>query len=358
MAVAANQGPALDDYLEAMQLQSLEGIEPDRSDKVEAFEASVDDSFRTRRFVLGLAMGFLAVAEKALSILDRDSVDDVFDELSYQEVTAAGRPVNTLNLIVGDEVVRLRPVYNKVEHVIRSALRRYDYPNMPGHATQAWRQHREMVEFAFSMTTEERRAAAEALWAKVLEFPEFRRRSTADALPRPFETILEYFPNTQQREPAGAVLQGLGFAYYRADSPNVTIETGKVGSGSRRTGRVADVDGWSGEELVLSIEVKDEDLSDPDDDTLDGFIANLAEWPDATSIVVARSATEEVVEALAEQNVQVLTRLLMLEAVQRWDLNKQLLAAREFLYYLSRVQQHSGLVDRLREFLAEHEIAL
>jgi hypothetical protein len=196
------------------------------------------------------------------------------------------------------------------------------------------------------------------LWAKILEFAEFRRRSTADALPRPFETILEEFPNTQRGEPAGAVLQGLSFAYYRADSPNVTIETGKVGAGSRRTGRIADVDGWSGDELVLSIEVKDEDLADPDDDTLDGFIGNLAEWPDATAIVVARSATDEVVDALADQNVKVLTRPLMLEAVERWDLNKQLLAAREFLYYLSRVQQHSGLADRLRAFLAEHEIAL
>jgi hypothetical protein len=121
---------------------------------------------------------------------------------------------------------------------------------------------------------------------------------------------------------------------------------------------VADVDGWSGDELVLSIEVKDEDLTDPDDDTLDSFIANLSEWPDATAIVVARSASDEVIDALAAQNVKMLTRTLMLDAVVRWDMNKQMLAAREFLYYLSRQQQHSGLVERLRDFLADRVIPI
>jgi hypothetical protein len=361
LALTTPTPPDFEDHADRMGLGSLVGIDADRTPAVDEFLALVEESFqRRRKFVLGLAVSFIALAERALSILDEDSVEDVFGRFSHQETTAAGGPVNTLNLILSDnETVRLRPLYNEVEHVVRADLRRYDYPHMPGHATQAWRQHQRLIELVFAMSTAERRAVAEAMWERILaEFPEFRRRSTADALPRPFETILEDFPNTQQGEPAGAVLQGLAFAYYRADSPNVTIETGKVGAGSRRAGRIADVDGWSGDELVLSIEVKDEDIDDPDDDTLDGFIGNLAEWPDALAIVVARDATEEVVAALAEQNVKVLTREVMLEAVLRWDLNKQLLAAREFLYYLSRVQKNSRLVDRLREFLDEHDIAL
>lgn len=154
------------------------------------------------------------------------------------------------------------------------------------------------------------------------------------------------------------MLQGLAFAYYRADSPNVTIETGKVGAGSRRVGRVGDVDGWNGPELVLSIEVKDENLHDPEDETLDGFLANLAEWPDATAIVLARGATDDFVSALAKQNVSVLTRERMLDAVMRWDLNKQRLAAREFHYYLARQQRHSGLTHRFETFLEEQGIEL
>ena len=40
----------------------------------------------------------------------------------------------------------------------------------------------------------------------------------------------------------------------------------------------------------------------------------------------------------------------MLDAVLRWDLNKQRLAAREFYYYLERVQRHSSLTQRFEAF--------
>jgi hypothetical protein len=136
------------------------------------------------------------------------------------------------------------------------------------------------------------------------------------------------------------------------------IETRKVGAGSRRTGRIGDVDGWSGSELVLSIESKDENLTNPSDSTLNSFIANLAEWPDATATVLARGATDEVIDVLAAQGVSVLTRAAMRGSVARWDLNKQRLATREFYYFLVRVQRHSGLIARFEDFLVDHVITL
>jgi hypothetical protein len=357
-ALGAVETPSLDDYLEQLGLDSLVGIDADHTDEVEHFGAMLDEALKTRRFVLGLAMAFLAMAERALSLIDQDNVAEVFETFDHEQVTARGKPVNTLNLVVGDDLVRLRPAYNAAEHVFVHDLRRYDYPNMAPHATQAWPQHRDMIKAVFALSTAQRKAAAEVVWGKVLELKEYRRRSVADASPRPFETILTGFPGTQRGEPAGAILQGLAFAYYRADAPNVTLETGKVGAGSRRVGRVADVDGWNGADLVLSIEVKDEEITDAEDPTLDGFQANLAEWPDATAIVVARGATEEVVEALAEVNVSVLTRDSMHDAVVRWDLNKQRLATREFHYFLVRVQRHGGLIDRFELFLEEQGIEL
>jgi hypothetical protein len=281
------------------------------------------------------------------------------DGYTRQTTNARGGHVNTLNVVLSaDNVVRLRPLYNAAQHVIVHEMRRYDFPNMPGHATQAWRQHQDLLDGLFAMSPGERRAVLDETWEVITALHRFGRRTIADAAPRPFAVILEEFPNTQRGEPAGAVLQGLAFAYYRADSPSVTIETGKVGAGSRRVGRVGDVDGWAGPELVLSIEVKDEDLSDPNDDTLDGFIANLAEWPDATAIVVARGATDTVVDGLATQNVSVLTRERMLDAVVRWDLNKQRVAAREFHYYLARVQRTSALTLRFEAFVDDHELEL
>jgi hypothetical protein len=181
--VAATQTPELADFLEELGLPSdMDNRDADRSKLVEEFEADVRAQLGSRRFAPGLAMALLAVAEEALATAGEDSVDDPLEEFEHEETTSRGRPVNTLNLIVGEKTVRLRPHYNKVQHVYQSLLRRYDYPNMPGHATQAWRQHQDMLRRAFAMTPEERLAAAEAVWTIVLdEFPEHRRRSTADA---------------------------------------------------------------------------------------------------------------------------------------------------------------------------------
>lgn len=354
--------PRLEDHLDGLGLPAAMATrEAVRSSAVDSIVTSMNDEIdlRSRRFLPGLLMAFIAMAEDALARLGEESLADVLDEFEHEMTNARGQRVNTLNLILEEgEVVRLRPFYNAAEHVFVHELRRYDYPNMAPHATQAWSQHEDLLAEIFALTPDERRTLAEAVFARVLTMPAHGRRSTAAASPRPFETLLASFPGTQRGEPAGATLQGLAFAYYRADSPNVTIETAKVGAGSRRTGRVGDVDGWSGAELVLSIEVKDDDLVDTDDAALDGFIANLADWPDATAIVVARTVSTEVEGDLASQAIQVLTRDSMRESVARWDLNKQRLAAREFHYFLARVQKHTKLIERFEDFLRQRELEL
>jgi hypothetical protein len=347
-------------YLEGLGLPSdMTDRAPDRTARVQGVLDSYHAQRTNRNFLPGLVLAMLALVEHVLAHEGVESEEDGIDAYDRQTQNARGRHVNTLNVVLADgETIRLRPLYNAVQHVIVHELRRYDYPNMPGHATQAWRQHQDILDGLFAMTPTERRAVLDEVWATVTALHRFVRRTVGEASPRPFALILGDFPNTQRGEPAGAVLQGLAFAYYRADSPNVTIETGKVGAGSRRVGRAGDVDGWNGPELALSIEVKDEDITDPEDEALDGFLANLSEWPDATAIVLARGATDEVVEELAKQNVAVLTRERMLDAVLWWDLNKQRLAAREFYYYLGRVQRHSGLKQRFEAFLVEQGIDL
>jgi hypothetical protein len=355
---------ALDEHLDGLGLPSdMMKRKARRSLVVTRLIEGMDEQINehNRRFIPGLLMAFVAMAEDATKRLGRKQIKDVLNEFGCERVNSRGQQVNTLNLILDDEnTVRLRPFYNAAEHVFIHSLRRYDYPNMAPHATQAWSQHREMLSTVFAVSPVERRAIAEAVWNRVLELPEHLRRSAEDASPRPFALLLDEgeFPGTQKSEPPGAILQGLAFAYYRADSPNVTIETGKVGAGSRRTGRIGDVDGWNGPELVLSIEVKDDALGNSDDPTFDGFIANLGEWPDATAIVVAREASDDVVNALVDQNVSLLTRETMLNSVVRWDLNKQRLATREFHYFLVRVQRHSGLIKRFETFLGDHAIDL
>jgi hypothetical protein len=297
------------------------------------------------------------MAEKVWSVTGSREVIDPIGTFGRDEIDSKGRPVNTLNLVMPDDSrVRLRGIYEGVRDVARNDLRRYDYPNSAPHATQAWVSNTDLLDEVFSFDAGERRAFVEGVWDMLTAMPAQRPRAVGDAAPRPFEVVLANFPGTQKGEPAGAILQGLAFAYYRADSPTVTIETGKAKAGSKRTGRIGDVDGWDGEELAISVEVKDKDLDEGDNAELGAFIANLADWPDAIAVVFARSASQDVVQFLAEQDVRFFDRGAMQRTVEYWDLGKQALAIREFAHYLVHIEQSSALIERFRAFRAEQGI--
>lgn len=349
---------ALDDYLDALGLQSLAGVEPADSDSVERSLMNLSLKVpRGGKQLIGLGIAFASMAEEAIRVSGSTEVDEPLERFGRDEVDSKGRPVNTLNLRMPDKsFVRLRKTYEGIRDVARNDLRRYDYPNSAPHATQAWSSNTDLLNEVFGFTPAERRAFVEGLWDLLTAMPAQRPRAVGEAAPRPFEVLLEKFPGTQKGEPAGAILQGLAFAYYRADSPTVTIDTGKAKAGSKTTGRVGDVDGWDGERLAISVEVKDKDLERSDEGDLGSFVANLSDWPDAIAVVVARSATGEVIRFLSEQDVRFFDRDAMLRTVKYWDLGKQSLATREFLYYLVHIEQSSSLIERFRAFCREHEL--
>jgi hypothetical protein len=332
---------------------------PKRSRVVEEVVAEYERQLPDRLFLMGLVFAFIGVVEDLLSQIGSPRAPDALDRFPPETTDTRGRPRNTLYLQGPARGVGLRRYYNSFERMIWNRLKRFDYPNCAPHATQAWPQHRGMLERIFAMSPCERLALATSIWESALRLREARGRGSEAITPRPFEKVLKDFDNTQRGEPAGAVLQGLAFAYYRADAPNVTLETSKVGAGRARLGGVGDIDGWSGGKLVLSIEVKDADIERDDVDGLFGsFFGNLAEWPDATAIAVARRFDTPAKEHLAAQRLLVLDRATMLENIALWDLRKQELALREFAYFLIRVQRHSGLEERFRAFLEAQDLAL
>ena len=331
---------------------------PEDTPAVREILARYYEELRSRAFVMGLMFAFLGVVEDLLGQLGEPSRGSALVDFPPEEFDGRGRPRNTLYIQGPQRGIGLRRYYNLFEPVVWTRLRRMGYPNMAPHATQAWPQHRVSLERLFSLSPGERLAVANGLWRSVVELPLVERRTAVGIRPRAFEVILRDFPNTQRREPPGAVLQGLAFAYYRADAPNVTLETSKVGAGRARFGGVGDIDGWSGSDLVLSIEVKDIAVVTPADvDTHFGsFLTNLSDWTDATAIALGRSFGPGARAHLSESNILVLDRATMLDNVLLWDLRKQQLAAREFEYFLARVQRHPGLLQRFREFLAARDL--
>lgn len=347
--------PLLDDYLADLGFQeSFAGRTPDRSGVALEVIDSFTEQFPSRNFILGLMLAFIGVVEDLLAQAQADRSSTALVDYPPEQLLPNGRRRNALYIKGPVHDISLRTYYNHAERVVLYTLRRYGYPNCAPHATQAWEQHKGDLVKLFGMSPEQRRAVADAIWEAALALPASPTRSSDEATPRPFTELLTAFENRVGNEPKGAVLQGLAFAYYRADAPNVTLETGKVGAGSARVGRVGDVDGWSGSRLVLSIEVKDYRVDMDEIPVLGSFLGNLAEWPDATAIVVAQGFTAPAEQALREMNILVLDRPTMLRNVELWDLRKQQLAMREFEYYLVRQQRNDKLVRRLEAFVAEH----
>jgi len=292
--------PDLQDFLLDLELprdmlsREIEGGDAECAQFIVAMH---DEAILTRRrkYATGLAVAFIAFVEELASQLpSSESLADALLRYPPREVLPGGRTANTLTVSGPIGLIGLRKFYNAAEHVIHGELRRYDYPIAAPHATQSWFQERPILDALLRASPGCRRRAIEMIWERILELQEFFIPSSQARTLRPFAVTVREFPNTQRGEPAGAVLQALGFAYFTADAPNVILETAKVGAGSRRAGRVGDIDGWSGGKLVLAVEVKDIDLNSGDVHQLDGFVRNLARWPDATAIVLARSFDQSV----------------------------------------------------------------
>lgn len=350
--------PGLGDHLSSLELPSdLLGRDTTEADKVVAtgILALHDDAVtkRRRRFATGLAVAFLAFTEELARQLPADaSLAEALTHYPPQDILPSGAPANTLTVNGPQRLIGLRRYYNAAEHVIIRELAR-DYPNMAPHATQAWPQERAILDALLQATPGARRLFAEGLWGRIEALYEFTEPGSGQRSIRPFEVVLRELPNTQRGEPPGSVLQALAFAYFSADAPNVILETGKVGAGSSRSGRVGDIDGWSGNRLVLSVEVKDMDLAAGNLPVLDGFLRNLARAPDATAIVHARSFDEQIEVLLSEKNILTLSRDDMATNVSLWDVAKQRVAVDAMRYFIGKVQRSGKLLVRFEKFLRD-----
>lgn len=308
-----------------------------------------------QNFWPALALAFVAQAEAALELAGADREAAPFSAFPREEKTPKGAVVNTLNFKVHGQKVTLRPRFNDAAAVIRIDMRR-DHPSAAPHATQGWRDYRPLIESIFAMAPEARTRFAEHIWSTgVIAAPERRWATKAERVVRPFERVLAEF-ETQGSTPGGALFQALVFGYFSADSPNLTLESHQVNTGSSRVDMPGDVAGFRGGEVELAIEVKDYGISDATvESVLIDFLEDLVEAPNTTAVVVADTVDAAARERLEQSNVVALSRADLRERVVTWDLPKQQEALRGAIYYLSRVQKKTSLVDKLLGFLqSEH----
>lgn len=316
--------------------------------------------FESRRFSAGLLVAFIDLLREVGAYgRGYHSLDQMLTGFPLVETSARGGRANALRIRARHEdgserVVSIRPAYNRAEALFRLHHKRYDYPNCAPHATGQWRDYARWLDALVGLEASEAQRLAERVVAHVLaELPSHADLGPSrPPLERRFTRLLEAFDLTRQgREPAGAAFQGAIYAYIRADAPHLHLAVSRVGAGSKRLGRIADVDGWDGDRLVLSVEVKHEVLTDASAPALGPFL-DAVRRHDALALVAAEGFTTEARRWIAESGGRPLDVPELLTVVELWDPIKQRAAVQAFTYYVHHIERSAPLIARLADFLA------
>ena len=314
-------------------------------------------SFRSRKYTAGLLVAFIdflgALEAAALKL---STFDDFISRFERQERTATGARANTLIVNKGDgQTLSIRPFYNKAERYFRAEHKRFDYPSCAPHATQAWADYIPWLDALVTYSVKEMAALRERVCQYVLaelESQEFDPSSVATEPPL-FRMLLEGFDLTKHKgEPTGAAFQGVVFGFLRADNHHLQIEIDKVRTGSKRLQRVGDVDGWEGNRLAISAEVKQYVLSKDTVADLEAF-GNATGRRGTLGVVTALGFAEGVREQLDGLGLLSLDTDDMLHTVALWDPLKQRTAVASLVYYARHVEKNSVLSKRIEAFLEQ-----
>lgn len=337
------------------------GREPDATGLVDQVMARYDAVYAgppQRTFATGLLLALVAQAEVYLAAEGQTrrsiSLDDIRSDVDSQ-----GRAAKQLILrTAAGELIGLRPLYTRLHNLVAGDMMRLGFPSAPGHATGAWTLFSHAIEDLLAATPEQRAAIAVRLWEILAELDRQRLDTGRPAAPRPFTLLLDTFEPRQAGEREGAQLQGMVYAYYRADAPNIDLDAGRSRAGSARTGRIGDLDGYSGDELVLTIEVKDIAITKSSVRNFEDWWKKLLAYPNATKVGVARSFSDEARTELEARGVAILDEEIMARTVALWDLGKQQLALRGFWFYLNRIERDPKIKARFDEWLESQGLTL
>lgn len=319
---------------------------------VEVLRSEIEEQFRLRKFAPALALAILDFLERLNAPGKFSSLEEVLARYPRQQRTRRGGTANTLIVKEGDETISLRPFYNEIERFFRIENKRFDFPNMAPHATQAWGDYRRWFDLILALNAEERAQLRAWTIEFVLSSLPSHEVDPTTILPlaRPFSRLLASFPvRAQKGEKAGATFQGMVFAYIRADAPHLFLEVAKVGAGSKRLQRVGDIDGWQGERLVMTVECKSFNVDLEEAEALGAFLGE-AEKRKALATVAAVAMEGDAVDFLMSRDARVIDLPKLRALVDLWDPLKQQAAYEAFSYYAHHVQQNDALIKRLKTF--------
>jgi hypothetical protein len=244
----------------------------------------VSSRFNTITYILGLALDFTMAAQK-LSEYDeeakefRGALNDRTLFARYPRTTSTSeKNVNTLTLTFQHNKLTRRVGIRGIEEDVCDlflAADRTGYPNAYVYNTGMWHHYQDLLVECFKLSESGRYLLCQRLIEFGLErLPKntFFGRET----PRPwlFEQIIRDYPRTAtEAENAGMVMQGIAYGFMKADRPHLSLIVDKSRTGSAKQRRFGDIDGYYGLDLEVSVEVKDEDITEARVETELGLFA-------------------------------------------------------------------------------------
>lgn len=312
--------------------------------------------FPARKFSAGLLIAFIDLyLDLEIPGAGVKGLDALLARFPRQATTAGGKRANTLIVARPDgSTISLRPYYNAIERFFRAEHQRFDYPSCAPHATQAWADYQPWLDALTTYSALQLRALRQRVAQYVLDTLKSQAFDPAsvDVSPPQFRLLLDEFDMTAKTgEPTGAAFQGMVFGFLRADNPHLQVEIDKVRTGSKRLQRVGDIDGWEGERLAITAEVKQRELKIADVDDLAGF-ANACGRRGALGLVFALAFQGNARQVIDASGLKTLDVADMLRIVELWDPLKQRTAVASLVYYARHVEKNAALTDRIKGFLA------
>ncbi|MGP3506798.1 hypothetical protein [Paracidovorax citrulli] len=325
--------------------------------------AEIDANFekgQRRKFLPGLLVAFIDFFHELDAVGGKfASLNDFYAQHPLVLTGRGGSGVNTLTVLrdkdrptgVGTQL-SIRRAYDQIQAWFH-AQKRYDYPSSAPHSTQAWKDYSHWLEALLAFDEPTLKQLKEDAKAYVIaKLPEHKVDSAlVKRAPPVFLLFLQNFDLTKHKgELTGAAYQGAVFGYLRADAAHLQVDVAKVRTGSKRVGRIGDIDARDGELLVLSAEVKQYKLELTDVPSFAQFSSQVNDQS-ALGLVVALDFEEGAREALRELQLEPVSIDDLIERVRLWDSLKQAIAVQALLYYVHYIEKSSALYMRLRTFL-------
>lgn len=331
-----------------------ETISDDEVAEIEQMVATVSGSLLDNVGELGMALDFLIVAEELSQVnrwqpgytpdINRDDILNRYDT----------KDANTFTILYGGEQYGIRSVQNEVRDLFIYELRRTNFPSSPGHHTGNWPDYDDLLEHAFRLSKPGRFEAALRLFEIGMEKLEEKRYEDRDPpFGTPLSDIVRDYRRSDPDENGGLAFQAMAYGYAKVEWSHLSFRASKVRTGSSRQNRYGDIDGFLGPDLMISLEVKDLDITGDNVRSQLGQMLDLVESSTTVPIAICRIVSSDARDVLEAEGVRVLDDDDLLSELEQWDYHKENRAVQGMLHYLANIEENPDAVQRLLRFLKE-----